>query len=192
MKSQVTTKQGDAGNTVALSGDSWPKSHIIIECVGAVDELRAYTALARVHLLEQKPDGYEAMAGTLLWLLHVYFLVGSACSDPRNKHPERRKGDVGPKELARLEQEQQRLEAATPLPHAFIVSAATPLAAHVDVACVAARRLERNLVRLKETVPEFDASNLLAFINRLSDFLYILARHLEGPRHLAVDYDVLD
>jgi len=192
MDSQVTTKRGDAGETTVLSGDSIPKSHPIAECVGTVDELRTQTALARLRIIEDKPICSERAAGFLLWLLHTYFLIGSACSDPGNKHPEHHKRDIGPGDLARLETEQQWLEEQTPLPHSFIVSASCTASAHVDIACGVARRLERNMVRLRECVPEFASADLFAFVNRLSDSLYMLARMLEHPVHETVKYEVLD
>ena len=192
MHSQVTTRRGDKGETTALSGDSFPKSHPIMECVGSVDELRAHTALVRLRLLDEKPKDYERLADFLLWLLHAYFLIGAACSDPLNKHPEYRKRDIQPSDLAKLEAEQQWLEEQTPLPHSFIVSASNALSGQVDIACTVVRRLERNLVRLKEQVPEFQADDLFMFVNRLSDFLYMLARKIEHPTHVTVDYKVLD
>lgn len=192
MQSQVTTKQGDTGETGTLGGERYPKSHPIMECVGSLDELRVQTAAARLCLLEECPDGDRTIADFLFWLLHVYFLIGSACSDPYDRHPEYRKGRVSRAFLGKLEAFQQRLEAETPLPQAFIVSPGTMLAAQFDQACTLARRLERNLVRLKEAVPAFDAADILAFVNRLSDTLYMLARHVEKPGHCTVDYRVLD
>jgi cob(I)alamin adenosyltransferase len=191
MKSQVTTKRGDAGDTTAISGDTYPKSHPIMECVGTLDELRAHTALARLRILEAKPDGHEALADFLLWLLHTYFLIGSVCSDPLNKHPEYRKREITRNDVERLEAEQMRLEERTPLPRAFIVSAANTLAAQVDITCTVARRLERHVVRLRELMPGFQSAEILMFLNRLSDFLYVLARSLEHPRHVTVDYHIL-
>lgn len=191
MKSQVTTKRGDAGSTTAISGDAYPKSHILMECVGTLDELRAHTALARLRIIEEKPANCEHLAEFLLWLLHAYFLIGSACSDPLNKHPEYRKRDLNAKDLETLEAEQQRIEERTPLPQAFIVSANNTLAAQVDLTCTVCRRLERNIVRLKEEAPEFQGHEIFMFLNRLSDFLYMLARSLEHPRHQTVDYGLL-
>ena len=192
MDSQVTTKRGDAGETTALSGDAISKSHPIAECVGAVDELRAQTALARLRILEEKPECSARAADSLLWLLHTYFLIGAACSDPWDKRPEYHKRNIGPGDLARLEAEQKWLEEQTPLPHSFIVSASCVASAHVDVACGVARRLEREMARLRECVPEFDSPSLFAFVNRLSDFLYMLARTLEHPVHETVRYELLD
>ena len=55
-----------------------------------------------------------------------------------------------------------------------------------------ARELERALVQLKEAIPEFEVTAILAFINRLSDSLYIMARFLEEGSHVPVDYGVLE
>ena len=191
MKSQVTTKQGDSGFANALSGDRFPKSHPIMECVGTVDELRTHLARIRLRMLQETGSQYEESAVFLLWLLHTCFLIGATCSDCENKHPEYRIRDLLPLDLDRLEAEQMRLEAQTPLPHHFVVSATHLLSADVDIACTVARRLERSLVRLKEATPAFDAETVLCFMNRLSDYLFILARHLEHPEHHVVDYTQL-
>lgn len=190
-RSPVTTKRGDKGETRTLGGEKVSKSHVIVECTGCVDELRAATALVRQHVLAERPGDCEAVASFLLWLMHVYFLIGSQCSDPRNRRPEYRRADVGPKHVERLESEQRRYEEAVRLPRQFIVSATTPLAAEVDALATVARRLERAVVRLKEAVPEFDAAHVLVFVNRLSDTLFMLARYLEGGKHQTVDYGLL-
>jgi cob(I)alamin adenosyltransferase len=191
-RSPVTTKRGDKGETTTLGGERLSKAHVVIECTGCVDELRAATALARQHVLSERPADYEAVAAFLLWLLHVYFLIGSQCSDPRNRRPQYRRGDLGQKHIDRLESEQRRFEEAVSLPRQFIVSATTPLAAELDVLATIARRVERAVVRLKEAVPEFDAAHVMVFVNRLSDTLFMLARYLEGGDHRTVDYQVLD
>lgn len=192
MKSRVTTKQGDTGQTRALSGDSYSKSHLIMECVGCVDELRAQTALVRLLTLQEQAREHERVADFLMWLMHTYFLIGTECSDPMVKHPEYRQVVLAQRHIDRLESEQMRMEARMKLGRSFIVSAANLVSAQVDITATLARRLERNVVRLKEAYPEFDASLLLVYLNRLSDTLYILARYLDGKHTHAVDYAVLD
>jgi cob(I)alamin adenosyltransferase len=156
-----------------------------------LDELRAQTALARQMVLgEDLPDG-DQVAGFLLWILNTYFLIGTACSDPREEHPEYWRGKLEDRHLAILEAEQARLEDAIELPPAFIVSASSPVAAQVDVARAVARRFERAVVQLKEAEPSMDATVILRFANRLSDFLFVLARYLDNE-HLVVDYGVLE
>jgi cob(I)alamin adenosyltransferase len=112
-RSQVTTRRGDAGETTALSGDALSKGHPILECTGCVDELRAHTAFARLLLVEERLDDPERLADFLLWLLHAYFAIGSACSDPLDKHPEWRKVDISAEHLRHLESVQARLEEKT-------------------------------------------------------------------------------
>ena len=93
-RSPVTTKRGDAGETVTISGDRLPKSHPILEACGKIDTLRAQTALLRLRVVESKRADAEKVGESLLWLLHVYFLMGSQCNDPLDKHPEYRKQDL--------------------------------------------------------------------------------------------------
>ena len=191
MTSFVTTGRGDAGTTRVLSGEQFAKCHPILECTGCLDSARAHLALVRLLIVQANPPGGEEHAAFLLWLLHCCFLMGTAVNDPLRQKPEYRMGEIGPAHLARLEEEQARLEARLELPPAFIVCAANLLAAQVDVTTTVARTFERSLVRLKETLPEFEADALLAFCNRLSDYLYILARTLENGEHHAVDYQLL-
>ena len=192
MGSQVTTKRGDDGTTSSLGGDTVSKSHAIMEAVGAVDELRSHTALAWRRIIEESPEAAPGLDEFLLWLLHAYFLIGTECSDPLRKHPEYRQAALTQREIERLEAAQAVLEAHTLLPSSFIVSASNSLAAQVDVTCAVARRAERAIVRLKDALPQFACEEILAFMNRLSDYLYVLARNIEGGNHLAVDYSVLD
>ena len=191
MKSQITTKRGDGGTAFALDGDIYSKSHVIMECVGAVDELRAHTALLRLLIIKGRPRDYKVSDDFLFWLLHTFFLIGSACSDPTEKHHEYHRRRLCPKDIEELEDEQERLERQAKLGRCFVVSASNPLGAQADIVVTIARRLERNVVRLKEAVPEFEATHILAFVNRLSDYLYILARTLDDGTQLGVDYDIL-
>lgn len=190
-RSQVTTRRGDRGHTLTLGGDDVMKSHVVIECTGAVDELRAQTALARQMLAQARPGDWDAIDTLLLWLLHTYFVIGTACSDPENKHPEYRAIELSKKHIDALEDFQARLEQRVTLPKQFIVSATNPTAAQVDVVTTIARRLERRVVRLKEAYPEFRSEDILVFLNRLSDTLFMLARHLDGGTYQTVDYGVL-
>ncbi len=179
MKSQVTTKQGDSGNSRALDGKTYPKSHPIMDCVGNVDEARNHVALIRLLIMLDKPAGHEQLSETLLWVLNSFFAIGAACSDPENQHPEYHAKKITQEEIERLEAEQHRLEIQTRLPHAFMVSAETPIAAEVDITCSVVRRLERSIVRLRDEIPAFDAATILVFVNRLSDYLFMLARTLD-------------
>jgi cob(I)alamin adenosyltransferase len=188
MKSKITTKVGDNGESMALSGQWLSKADPIMECVGCVDELRAHTAQLRLSLLA---EGAEELASLLEWLMHLYFVVGSACSDPLEKHPERHPARLVPEHLQKLEAEQMRLEEQLSLPDGFILCATTPCAAQADVTATVARRLERAVVCMMDAQPEFRSGLVIAFVNRLSDYLYVLARYIEDGLHHTVDYNVL-
>lgn len=192
VRSRVTTKKGDQGRTVTIAGDEYSKSHPILACCGDLDALRAETALCRLALLSSDAADSEELGDFLFWILHIYFLIGTQCNDPSNKKPQYRREEVSANHLEKLEAMQEKLEAGIDLPKDFIVSASNELAARFDVLCTTARRLERSVVELRETVPEFGAEAILRFVNRLSDFLYVLARHLDHGDHIAVDYSVLD
>jgi len=191
MRSQVTTKNGDKGRTVTIAGDALSKSHPVLECCGDLDALRAETALCRLALLDSGRQDAEKLGAFSFWLLHVYFLIGSQCNDPENKHPEYRKEDVSAKHLEKLEAFQAEFEATVRLPEKFVVSASNQLAARVDVLCTTSRRLERSVVRLQETVSAFEAEAILVFMNRLSDCLFMLARVLDDGQFTSLDYGVL-
>jgi len=192
MKSQVTTKHGDSGETRTLGGDAVSKADPTIECTGAVDAVRAQIALLRLEILERKADDAESIAEFLFWVLHVLFLVGTQCNDPHKKKPEYWHEPVAPKHLDRLEAFQAKLEAEVQLPKKFTVSAGTYLGARADVVVTEVRALERSMTRLRESVTEFDTEHLLPLVNRLSDALFLLSRKLDGESFVPLKYEILE
>jgi len=191
MTSRVTTGHGDAGFSRTLGGDSLPKSHLIMEAVGATDEFRAQTALLRQLLLRERPDDHES-AALLRWIMVASFPIGTECSDPARAKPAYRAVELKAAHLAKLEEAQARMEAAIEWPNAFISGGATVLAAQADVAATSVRTLERRIVALREAYPDFAGEIIIPFVNRLSDTLYVLARYLEDGEHDPVHYDLLD
>jgi cob(I)alamin adenosyltransferase len=192
MKSQVTTGHGDTGQTRTLGGDAVSKSDIIVECTGTVDAVRAAIALLRLEIIERKPKDAVDTANVLLWVLHVIFLVGTQCSDPRKKKPEYWHEPVGPKHLDLLEGFQAKLESEVKLPKQFTVSAGTYLGGRSDVVVTEVRALERAVVRMHEMIPEFEIDHLVPFLNRLSDTLFLLGRKLDDGEFIPLDYSSLE
>lgn len=188
MASMFTTKNGDAGTTRLISGDIVSKTHPAVVCTGVLDGVRAELAEGRLLLLASNAPGDEEHAEFLFWLLHVCFLIGTQVNDPQSKKPEYRVDTVGDAHLRRLEAEQARIEATLDMPRAFIVTATTLEAARFDVIATHVRALERELVALSEAETDFDAAALLAFVNRLSDYIVVLARALDRGVHQSVDY----
>jgi len=190
--SQVTSGKGDQGESINLAGDKLPKSHALFEACGSLDLVRAHTAALRLDLEDSIREDAAWISEFLFWVLHVYFLIGTACNDPAGKNLRVRKGEVGEKHLEKLESFQQELETQVTLPRFFILSASNPHSAQWDILCTEVRLLERDLVRLKNEVSVFDAEHIFSFVNRLSDTFYMIARKLEDGQHIAVDYELLD
>ncbi len=191
MKSRITTRNGDSGEATALDGKRYPKSHPIMSAVGTVDELRGHTALLRHHVLNSDCEDKDELANFMLWILHTYFLIGAECSDPECSKPQYRQGKIGRGHSRRLEKGQAQLESAVALPSGFIVTAANLVAAQADVTSAVTRRLERCIVELRDAIPGFDSKAILAYVNRLGDYFYMLGRYLERPDHSMVDYSFL-
>ncbi len=183
MHSQITTKRGDDGTTDTLSGNSLSKAHPLIECLGTLDTVRAQTALIRLEITRSALPGHPAIDAFLLWLLHTYFLLGASLSGQRKKLSSTAHHGISATHVQRLEEAQAWLEERTPLPRVFIVSATNPLAAQIDVATTFVRTLERRLVEVKESTPNSVSAPSLAFVNRLSDYFFLLARYAEEGHH---------
>ena len=190
MKSLVTTKKGDAGQTSALDGSLLDKDHPMMEAVGALDAMRAHIALLRVQLQEQRP-GEAHEIEFLLFLLHSCFVIGSALSDPHGRKPEWHPTVLTRTHLERLEKHQADLESRLELPRSFMACSTNALAAQADVVTTTVRTFERRFVSFQNDTPDFDGTLYGAYINRLSDYFFILARYLEQGCHLPVNYDIM-
>lgn len=190
MKSLVTTGHGDSGQTSTLDGETIEKDHPITEALGALDTMRTHIALLRAQLQEQHPEACREI-DFLLYILHTCFLIGSAVSDPHNRKPEWHPVRLTPVHLGVLEAEQTRLEEGLNLPRSFIVCASNALAAQADVAVSAIRTFERRFVVLRREYAALADPVYGAFVNRLSDYFFILARHFDRNQFRPLDYSVV-
>lgn len=193
--SHVTTKVGDNGTTRLISGDIVSKDNIIVECTGQLDNARAQIALIQT-MIETKSVGnnfkYSNEIFTLKCIIHMLFLIGTEINDPYNKHPEYRVRLLDDTHLDFLERKQAAIEKELVLPKSFIYKGSTLLSCHIDVAATHVRNLERCLVKLKNEIPEFECKYIMKFINRLSDYLYVLSRWFEDNIYNSVNYNILD
>jgi cob(I)alamin adenosyltransferase len=165
---KIYTRTGDGGETGLYDGRRVSKSGLRVDAYGEVDELNA--CLGQVLAL----DIDEEMAGMLLAVQRDLFAVGGCLADPDHRVAARvEKMDVGPAEIARLEEWIDRLEEELDPLRRFVLPGGVPAAAALHVARAVCRRAERRIVSLGfDQVPQ----GLLAYINRLSDFLFVAAR----------------
>jgi len=170
----IVTKCGDKGKTALLTGEEVSKTSARCEAYGTADELNSFLGLARASL---EGEGMEELAHGIreLQLDLLRFAGELAASDPAKSEWAKPTGE------AHVEEVEERiavLEREIKLPSSFIVPGATRASAELDVARSVARRLERRVVALSEG-GEYQNSCGLKYVNRLSDYLFLMTRAVE-------------
>ena len=164
---KIYTKTGDKGLTSLIGGTRVPKSSLRIECYGTVDELNAHIGLVR------DQDVNAARRPLLKEIQDRLFTIGSAlAADPEKskmKLPDLHEADV-----TLLEDEMDRLNLDLPELRAFLLPGGHPAVSQAHVARCVCRRAERLVIHLGEE--SFVAELVAIYLNRLSDFLFVLSR----------------
>ncbi|HEY8505623.1 MAG TPA: cob(I)yrinic acid a,c-diamide adenosyltransferase [Gemmataceae bacterium] len=167
--SRIYTRTGDAGQTSLGDGGRRPKDDPRVEAYGQVDELNAVLGLA----LAAAPDMPEA--GLLKGIQNDLFDLGAdLCvppSDAPKPGPELR---VVPGQVVRLEEAIDRLNAGLPPLKSFVLPGGSAAAGWLHLARTVCRRAERAVVTLMRG--EKVNPQVLVYLNRLSDLLFVLAR----------------
>ena len=177
---RIYTRGGDAGQTSLGSGDRVAKHDLRVAAYGTVDETNATLGLARLHTGEDRETD-EMLAR----IQNDLFDLGADLCTPEGEARAARKQEgalrIVPEQVDRLEQEIDTLnESLAPLT-SFILPGGTAAAAHLHMARTIARRAERLMTEL--ATHEDINPNALKYINRLSDHLFVLGRHLnDGGR----------
>lgn len=165
---KIYTRTGDAGQTGLFDGTRVSKADARVAAYGDVDELNAWLGLAKASLAD------TSLADIVEQIQRDLFALGSRLADPAHRIAERvAKAAVTEEDVARLERWIDTLEAELPPLRRFILAGGSPSGAALHVARTVCRRAERAIVGLGETAVERD---VLAYINRLSDLLFVLAR----------------
>jgi cob(I)alamin adenosyltransferase len=174
---KIYTRTGDDGTTGLLGKGRWGKDSPRIAAYGTVDELNAAIGVARA-----SGPGEDADA-RLERVQDDLFTLGAALADPdpSGKFHEM----VGPDLPARLEREIDELESELPPLTQFILPGGSPAAAHIHLARTVCRRAEREAVRLGHDPGEAVPVNAVIYLNRLSDFLFVLARAVNQKAGIA-------
>ncbi|HEY8004030.1 MAG TPA: cob(I)yrinic acid a,c-diamide adenosyltransferase [Phenylobacterium sp.] len=169
---RIYTRAGDAGSTRLATGQAVSKSDLRVEAYGAVDETNACLGLARVHTA-----GAGELDAILARVQNELFDLGADLAQPAK--PEEAEGSVLrilDSQVARLEAEIDALNAELPPLASFVLPGGTPAAAALHLARTVCRRAEREAVRLAEA-GEPVSPPAMRYLNRLSDLLFVAARH---------------
>lgn len=172
---RIYTRAGDDGTTGRLFGGRVSKADIATEASGSTDEVVAALGLARA--LSDDP----MLQAEVLRLQRELFVVGAdIATNPKERGKLREEVSlVTDGMVERLERLIDATVSEHPLPDAFVVPGANPVAAALDVARTMARRAERRVVDLREQGTEVNPV-VLRYLNRLSDLLFALARVQAG------------
>jgi cob(I)alamin adenosyltransferase len=166
---KIYTKGGDAGETGLIDGSRVPKDDGRVTAYGEVDELNAVLGLARAH----SPD--PAVRTLLHDIQKDLFALGAQLADPQAQIGARKpKAAVAAAQIEALERAIDERQAAMPPLRAFLLPGGVPAAAFLHLGRTVCRRAERATVSLarREKVDPL----VLAYLNRLSDLLFVLAR----------------
>ena len=171
-KFSITTKTGDQGFSRLFSGEKVLKNSARLEAYGDLDELVSLLSIARHHVQN------EILKDDILFLQRNLFTLASELATTAEKLS-RLKTRVDDQMLQALEQKRTALEDQVEIPKGFVIPGGNSLAAaYLDLARCVARRCERKIVGLLEK-KEITNEIVLIWFNRLSDYLYLMARFEE-------------
>lgn len=175
---RIYTRGGDKGTTALVGGIRVKKDCVRIESYGTVDELSSHLGLLRAMLSDGQAD-VEQITDDLQRIQNNLFNVCTYLATDTSQTPVYPSARINPDEIAYLEQQIDRYNESLPILNAFILSGGCMAAAQCHVCRTVCRRAERRIVTLAEGVDNFDA-DMLRYVNRLSDYLFVLARKLNN------------
>jgi cob(I)alamin adenosyltransferase len=166
---KIYTKTGDKGETSLIGGKRVPKYHERIEAYGTVDELNSFIGLIKDHDIDKH---YKEV---LLKIQDRLFVAESLLArdegEVKVKIPELHEEDI-----KILEREIDEMQKKLPELSSFILPGGGLAASYTHVARTVCRRAERIIIKLSETVEVNEL--VIRYFNRLSDYLFVLARKL--------------
>jgi cob(I)alamin adenosyltransferase len=171
MAFKIYTKTGDAGSTSLIGGTKVSKSHLRIEAYGTVDELNSYTGLCRDLIHD------EAVRLVLQEIQDRLFTIGSTLALDPSKETKMSLPDLHETDIDYLEKEIDRMTDALPEMKSFILPGGHATVSTIHINRCVCRRAERLCVKLAAE-NSGDLSLVIKYLNRLSDFFFVLARYV--------------
>lgn len=171
MSFKIYTKVGDKGNTSLIGGTKVLKSNIRINSYGTVDELNAHIGL----IIDSINNAHCIFI--LKEIQDRLFTIGSSLACDPNKDIALKIPDLKEMDITILENEIDNMETELPPLKYFILPGGHPTISFIHIARCVCRRAERNCVALTEN-KEFVEPIVLQYLNRLSDYLFVLSRFI--------------
>jgi cob(I)alamin adenosyltransferase len=167
---RIYTKGGDGGETSLGDGSRVPKQQLRVAAFGTVDEANATIGLARLHA-EGEVDAALARIQN-----DLFDLGADLCNPAAGKRANKTALRILPSQVERLEREIDALNAELKPLDSFVLPGGTACAAYLHLARTVTRRAERLVAELAAAEPV--NAEALKFLNRLSDHLFVLSRHV--------------
>ena len=173
---KIYTRTGDDGTTALGTGERRKKYDLRIAAYGTLDETNSVIGIARLHTAED-----AALDAALSRIQNDLFDVGADLTTPgKGKGPGGARLTVTAAQVDWLEAEIDRLNDELEPLRSFILPGGGAAAAHLHLARTVCRRAERLIAELNDKPDESVTSEVLKYVNRLSDFLFVAARHANG------------
>ena len=169
--SKIYTRTGDKGTTSLVGGKRVSKTDPRLEAYGTIDELNSF-----IGLMLSVMDGKAESAENIEWIQQKLFNIGGCLATDTSSFTLPDSCKVVASDVERMEHMIDALGEGLPEQRSFILPGGTQAASYAHVARTVCRRVERLIIALPDTAKA--PSELLQFINRLSDYLFVLARRI--------------
>jgi cob(I)alamin adenosyltransferase len=169
MAFRIYTKTGDKGETALFGGKRVPKSHLRVDAYGTVDELNSFIGLLRDAIADTH------IRGKLENVQHRLFTVGAHLASDPNKSPQT--PDLLPEDVQFLEADMDAMDEELPPLRHFILPGGHTTVSICHICRTVCRRAERLSVALEQSGEPVEEL-VLQYINRLSDWFFVLSRKL--------------
>ena len=170
-KYKLYTKTGDDGTTSLFSGKRVSKHHVRIKAYGTIDELNAWIGLIRNDKIADETNSF------LIKIQYELMTIASQLADDTSAITQNLRGKIIPitfKNITEIESEIDKINSELPELKNFIIPGGHVLISYTHLARCTCRRAERFITKLKDK--EEVSSVIIAYVNRLSDYLFILSR----------------
>ncbi len=176
---KIYTKSGDAGKTSLVTGKRVSKAHERLEAYGTIDELNSNIGLLIAYEKNSRTKDF------LLQVQHKLFNIGSILATD-DKEMEQKLPTIASFDIEPIELEIDYMNEFLPELKNFILPGGSIYAAHCQIVRTVCRRAERRIVLLTEH--EIINNEIVKYINRLSDFLFVLARYVLQQENISEIY----
>jgi len=178
---KIYTKTGDQGTTALFGGTRVPKHHIRIESYGTVDELNSHLGLIRDQAIDSRFKAHIIQIQDKLFTLGAILATDPAKATLKSGKERLNIPKITEEDVTFLEKEMDTMDAELPPMTHFVLPGGHTTVSYCHIARTVCRRAERLTTYLNESEPV--DSMVLMYLNRLSDYLFVLARKLSNDLH---------